>query len=185
MSCYLIVLTALTLLSSTFSAGGFSSIPIDKNDPFLMNSIELASQYIKDESDFGVKVNILFAERQVVNGFKYKLLSFVRSIEHCEIDTTIVYTGTFGKRANSLSDYKVLSTVKTQLKEVNLSKEKLIQVRKLIKDVSDEKEAVSIQLYKIGDKFIIVFKFNETEMPSLIIASELNDKQLFLEYYEN
>ena len=50
MSCYLIVLTALTLLSSTFSAGGFSSIPIDKNDPSLMNSIELASQYIKDES---------------------------------------------------------------------------------------------------------------------------------------
>ena len=83
------------------------------------------------------------------------------------------------------SDYKVLSNVKTQLKEVNLSKEKLIQVRKLIRDVSDEREATSIQLYKIRDKFIIVFKLDGIEMPSLIIASELNDKQLFLEYYEN
>ena len=185
MSCYLIVLTALTLLSSTFSAGGFSSIQINKKDPFLMNSIELTSQYIKDESDYEVKVNTLYVERQVVNGFKYKLLSFVRSMEHCEIDTTVVYTGTFGKRSNDISDYKVLSNVKTQLKEVNLSKEKLIQVRKLIRDVSDEREATSIQLYKIRDKFIIVFKLDGIEMPSLIIASELNDKQLFLEYYEN
>ena len=66
-----------------------------------------------------------------------------------------------------------------------MSKEKLIQVRKLIRDVSDEREATSIQLYKIRDKFIILFKLDGIEMPSLIIASELNDKQLFLEYYEN
>lgn len=184
MSCYLLFFTVLSLLSSILSAGGFSSVTIDKNDPFLVNSIELSSQYIKDESDYEVKVNTLFGERQIVNGFKYKLISFVRSREHCEIDTTVVYTGPFGKSSNTLADYKILSNEKTQLREINLSKEKLIQVRKLISDVSEAKEASSIQLYKIRDKFIIVFRIEE-EMPSLIIASKLNNKQLFLEYYEN
>ena len=182
----LLIVTILSLISLSFSVGGFHPIPINPEDKYQSYAIQLAHQFIKDEKESEVLVNTLFCDLQLVNGYKYRLYSIVRGIQGVEMISTIVFTGSFQGNVKTLSDFKILSHHKVELARVKLTSEKFEKIKQIVEDETHEKNFKSLEIRKYDSKYIIFLKIHDIkEIPSLVVISDVNKSEMVLELYEN